>query len=79
MDVSFEGRTALVTGAASGLGQAVARLLVDSGARVVGYDLAPITADGSAAFHSRVGMIDCPVRRRSPAASTSAPSVYATV
>ena len=46
MDVSFEGRTALVTGAASGLGQAVARLLVDSGARVVGYDLAPITADG---------------------------------
>src|SRR5689334_11195646 len=46
MDVSFEGRTALVTGAASGLGQAVARLLVDSGARVVGYDLAPVTADG---------------------------------
>ena len=46
MDVSFGGRTALVTGAASGLGQAVARLLVDSGARVVGYDVAPITAAG---------------------------------
>ena len=46
MEVTFEGRTALVTGAASGLGQAVASLLVDSGARVIGFDVAPITASG---------------------------------
>jgi NAD(P)-dependent dehydrogenase (short-subunit alcohol dehydrogenase family) len=46
MEVTFEGRTALVTGAASGLGHAVAALLVDSGARVVGYDVAPISAAG---------------------------------
>jgi NAD(P)-dependent dehydrogenase (short-subunit alcohol dehydrogenase family) len=71
MDVSFEGRTALVTGAASGLGQAVARLLVDSGARVVGYDLAPITADGveghrvdigdPASIDAAVAALDAPV------------------
>ena len=46
MEVTFEGRTALVTGAASGLGRAVAELLVSSGARVIGYDLAPITTSG---------------------------------
>ena len=46
MELNFEGRTALVTGAASGLGQVVATLLVDSGARVIGYDVAPITASG---------------------------------
>ena len=46
MEVTFAGRTALVTGAASGLGQAVARLLVGSGARVIGWDVAPISAAG---------------------------------
>ncbi|MFI9328938.1 2,3-dihydro-2,3-dihydroxybenzoate dehydrogenase [Kitasatospora sp. NPDC052868] len=37
----FEGRTALVTGAAQGIGAAVARLLADRGARVVACDLSP--------------------------------------
>ena len=37
----FEGRTVVVTGAASGIGAATVRRLVDDGARVVGADLAP--------------------------------------
>jgi NAD(P)-dependent dehydrogenase (short-subunit alcohol dehydrogenase family) len=37
----FEGRTALVTGAASGIGQAMAEQLRDRGARVLGVDLDP--------------------------------------
>ena len=55
MDVTFQGRTALVTGAASGLGQAVASLLVESGARVIGYDIAPITAAGVEGHHVDIG------------------------
>ncbi|MFG3053078.1 2,3-dihydro-2,3-dihydroxybenzoate dehydrogenase [Kitasatospora sp. NPDC048239] len=37
----FKGRTALVTGAAQGIGAAVAGLLTDRGARVVACDLSP--------------------------------------
>ncbi|MFF2040299.1 2,3-dihydro-2,3-dihydroxybenzoate dehydrogenase [Kitasatospora sp. NPDC058170] len=37
----FKGRTALVTGASQGIGAAVARLLTDRGAHVVGSDLSP--------------------------------------
>lgn len=40
MDTSFAGRTAVVTGAASGIGQAMAAQLLARGARVVGIDLA---------------------------------------
>ena len=35
----FEGRTAIITGAASGLGRAVARRLASAGARVFGVDM----------------------------------------
>ena len=42
MDLNLEGKIALVTGAGGGIGQAVARTLLDEGARVVGGD----TADG---------------------------------
>ena len=37
----FTGRVAVVTGAASGIGQAIAQLLRDGGAQVVGVDLEP--------------------------------------
>lgn len=46
MNVRFDGKTAVVTGAASGLGREAARLLVDAGARVVGFDVRPIDLDG---------------------------------
>jgi 3-oxoacyl-[acyl-carrier protein] reductase len=36
MDLNFSGRTALVTGASSGIGRATARMLAQSGATVVG-------------------------------------------
>ncbi|MGE2735685.1 3-oxoacyl-ACP reductase FabG [Mycolicibacterium vaccae] len=41
MNITFEftGRTAIVTGAAQGIGAAMARLLADSGARVAAFDL----------------------------------------
>ena len=44
MNVSFEGKRAVVTGAASGLGAEVARLLAGAGAEVIGFDVAPVTA-----------------------------------
>ena len=39
----FTGRVAVVTGAASGMGQAAARLLVDLGAKVYALDIAEIS------------------------------------
>jgi NAD(P)-dependent dehydrogenase (short-subunit alcohol dehydrogenase family) len=41
----FEGRTVVVTGAASGIGKATARRLLDDGAAVVGADLAEVGED----------------------------------
>jgi NAD(P)-dependent dehydrogenase (short-subunit alcohol dehydrogenase family) len=68
----FAGRTALVTGAGSGIGQAMAALLRDRGARVIGVDLDPSgVPDGceaqaadvadpqsAAAMRERVGPVD---------------------
>ena len=41
MKLEFAGQTAVVTGAARGIGLAIARLLYESGARVEGWDLRP--------------------------------------
>jgi 2-keto-3-deoxy-L-fuconate dehydrogenase len=46
MSRRFEGRRALVTGAASGIGAAVVRELLDEGAQVAALDLTPIEAAG---------------------------------
>ena len=42
----FEGRRALVTGAASGIGMATAQRLHDEGAEVVAADVSPVTLEG---------------------------------
>jgi NAD(P)-dependent dehydrogenase (short-subunit alcohol dehydrogenase family) len=42
----FEGRRALVTGAASGIGMATAQRLHDEGAEVVAADVSPVTLSG---------------------------------
>ena len=44
----LDGRVALVTGAARGIGLAIAQTLRDQGARVVAADLEPVSADGIA-------------------------------
>jgi NAD(P)-dependent dehydrogenase (short-subunit alcohol dehydrogenase family) len=41
MTMTLEGRIAIVTGAASGMGAATARLLAEAGATVLGADIAP--------------------------------------
>ena len=46
MEITFENRTAVVTGAAGGLGRAVCDLLVGAGADVIGLDLAPVDQAG---------------------------------
>ena len=45
--LGYEGRPVVVTGAASGMGEATARLLVQLGAEVTGLDIRPTTVEGS--------------------------------
>ncbi len=55
MDIRFDGRTAIVTGAGSGIGAAIARELGASGAHVVATDLDGATAAETAAAIAAAG------------------------
>jgi NAD(P)-dependent dehydrogenase (short-subunit alcohol dehydrogenase family) len=46
VNISFAGKRAVVTGAASGLGAEVARLLAEAGAAVVGFDVSTVAIAG---------------------------------
>ena len=46
----YDGKRALVVGAASGMGAATAALALDAGAEVIGMDFAPVTLDGARAI-----------------------------
>jgi hypothetical protein len=49
LGTGHEGRTAFVTGAARGIGLAIARVLAADGARVALCDVSPTVADAAAA------------------------------
>jgi 3-oxoacyl-[acyl-carrier protein] reductase len=57
MTLDFSGQTAVVTGATRGIGLAIAGMLHDAGARVVGWDLKPSDDPRFAAFR-RVDVSD---------------------
>lgn len=48
--LGYEGQSVVITGAASGMGQAAAQLLVDLGAQVYALDIAPVTVPVKAAI-----------------------------
>lgn len=58
MDIRFDGKTAIVTGAASGIGLAIARELAESGARVLlaDLDMAKTTAAARAIGHGALAI-----------------------
>ena len=48
--LGYSGKTVVITGAASGMGQAAAQLLVDLGAKVIALDIAPVTVPVASAI-----------------------------
>ena len=48
--LGYSGKTVVITGAASGMGQAAAQLLVDLGAQVIALDIAPVTVSVASAI-----------------------------
>ncbi|HET6663239.1 MAG TPA: coniferyl-alcohol dehydrogenase [Acidimicrobiales bacterium] len=69
--LGYDGRRVIVTGAASGMGEATARILVELGAEVIAVDITPTAVDGAeyqevdlrdkAAIEAAVAKVSTPV------------------
>jgi NAD(P)-dependent dehydrogenase (short-subunit alcohol dehydrogenase family) len=73
----FEGRTALVTGAASGIGRATVDRLLADGATVVGVDVSPPADGGPSDAGARYTFVDADVRDEAAMAAAVATAVEA--
>ncbi|MFP6588582.1 MAG: SDR family NAD(P)-dependent oxidoreductase, partial [Pirellulaceae bacterium] len=58
---SLSGKTAVVTGTASGIGRAVAIMLTNNGAKVFGGDIAPSTDDETTFTDLNITTTNCDV------------------
>ena len=82
-DRRFEGKVALITGAASGIGRAVSQRLAAEGARVLGHDLnsdglaetAALVANDGGTMQTRAGDISRPAECRAVVAAFSSSPV----
>jgi 3-oxoacyl-[acyl-carrier protein] reductase len=66
MNLTFDGKHALVTGVAQGIGRAIAHALCESGASVVGADIAPVPAEAAA---PGISFASCDLTRKAEVAA----------
>ena len=71
MSQRLQGKVAIITGAAQGIGYATARKFLDEGAKVVACDISKASIDAAQASLSSYGAVEGVGRRRNGRASRS--------